>query len=49
MGCSGPREANSIYEVKKHSIPLPTENVILLRDVARARMRCGKSAELVQQ
>lgn len=44
MGCSGSREANSIYEVKKHSIPLPTENVMLLRDVARACKQCGKSA-----
>lgn len=44
MGCSGSREANSIYEAKKHSIPLPTENVMLLRDVARARKQCGKTA-----
>jgi len=45
MGCSGSREANSIYEAKKHSIPLPTENVMLLQDVARACKQCGKSAK----
>lgn len=39
MGCSGSQEANSIYEVKKHSIPLPTENVMLLR--------CCKSMQAV--
>lgn len=47
MGCSGSGEANSIYEAKKHSIPLPTENVILRRDVARACTQCGKSANRV--
>lgn len=45
MGCSGSREANSIYEAKKHSIPLPTGNVMLLQDVARACKQCGKSAK----
>lgn len=45
MGCSGSREAKSIYEAKKRSIPLPAENVMSPCDVARAGKQCGKSAK----
>lgn len=43
MGCSGSREAKSICEARQHSIPLPTENVMFLRDVARACKQGEKS------